>query len=196
MWPVWPLQRMKRYSTWLYTAAFLLLAIWLVWLWYGKQPTAPQNWSPAKPAHQVGVMPKVDHAPPPKIKVLPKQQASKKLGLPAEVADDPDTEIIDTAEVPPAPDGATTVTTINMQTGEARTIVKANPRPLFAFMRTGAAGIRYGISSNGGQQAALFVRQDVLRVGNVYLAGTAEARTEPIKGTSEAYGALEVSYRW
>lgn len=141
-------------------------------------------------------MPKIDHAPPPKIKVLPKQQASKKLGLPADVANDPDTEIIDTAEIPPAPDGATTVTTINMQTGEARTIVKANPRPVFAFLRTGAAGIRYGINSTGDQQAALFVRQDVMRVGNIYLAATAEGKTTPTKGTSEAYGALEVSYRW
>lgn len=187
---------MKRYSTLIYAAAFLLLALWLVWLWYGKRPTSPQDWSPAAPAHQVGGIPKVDHAPPPKIKVLPKQQASKKLGLPAEITEDPATEIIDTAEVPPAPDGATTVTTINMQTGEAKTIVKANPRPMFAFMRTGAAGIRYGISSTGDQQAALFVRQDVLRIDNVHLAATAEGRTTPTKGTSEAYGAVEVSYRW
>ena len=142
-------------------------------------------------------MPKVDHYAPPKIKVLPKKQAAKKLGLPATITDDPDTEIIDTAEIPPAPDGATTVTTINMQTGEAHTVVKANPRPLFAFLRTGAAGIRYGISSTGQQQAVLFVRQDVLRVGNVYLAATAEARTAAkAVQSAEAFGAVEVAYRW
>lgn len=190
------LQRMKKYRSQLYTAAFLLLALWLAWLWYGKQPTSPQDWSPAKPAHQASSIPRLDHTPPPKIKVLPKKHAVKKLDLPAEIADDPNTEIIDTAEIPPSPDGATTVTTINMQTGEAKTIVKANPRPMFAFMRTGSAGIRYGISSTGYQQAALFVRQDVLRVGNIHLAATAEGRTTPTKGTSEAYGAVEVSYRW
>ena len=187
---------MKNYSAWIYTAAFLLLTLWLVWLWYGKQPAAPQDWAPAAPAHQVGALPKIDHAPPARMQVLPKQQAAKKLKLPAAVADDPDTEIIDTAEVPPAPDGATTVTTINMQTGEAKTIVKANPRPLFAFLRTGAAGIRYGIDTRGEQQAALFVRQDVLRVGGVHLGLTAEARTNPARGTSEALGAVEASYRW
>lgn len=191
-----PLQRMKRYSTWLYTAAFVLLAVWLVWLWYGKQPTAPQEWQQAAPARQVGGMPKVDRTAPPKIQVLPKQQAVKKLGLPAGVADDPDTEIIDAATVPPAPDGATTVTTINMQTGEATTIIKANPRPLVAFLRTGAAGIRYGIDTRGEQQAALFVRQDVLRVGAMHLGLTAEARTNPARGTSDAFGGVEVSYRW
>lgn len=187
---------MEKYRTWIYTAVFSLLALWLVCLWYGKQPTLPQDWSPAAPAHQVGGMPKVDHPAPAKIRVLPKQQAGKKLALPAAVADDDNQQIIDTADIPPAPDGASTVTIINMQTGEAKTIVKATPRPLFAFLRTGAAGIRYGISSNGDQQAAIFVRQDVLRVGNIYLAATAEGRTVPTKGTSEAYGAVEVSYRW
>lgn len=187
---------MKKPRAWIFTAVFSLLALWMGWLWHGKQPTAPQDWSPAAPAHQVGVLPKVDHPAPPKIKVLPKKAAAKKLGLPSAVTDDPDTEIIDTAEIPQAPDGATTVTTINMQTGEAKTIVKATPRPLFAFLRTGAAGIRYGISSNGDQQAAIFVRQDVLRVANIYLAGTIEGRTVSTKGTSEAYGAVEVSYRW
>lgn len=186
---------MQKYKKWIFVAVFSLLTLWLVWLWYGKQPTAPQDWSPAKPAHQVSGMPKVEHPSPAKIKVLPKKQAAKKLGLPAAVTDDDNQQIIDTATIPPAPDGATTVTTINMQTGEATTIVKANPRPLFAFLRSGAAGIRYGITSAGQQQAALFVRQDLLRVGNIHLAATAEARTAADR-QAEAYGAVEVSYRW
>lgn len=186
---------MEKYRTWFFTAVFSLLALWMVWLWYGKQPTLPQDWSPAAPAHQVGGIPKVDHPAPAKIKVLPKKAAAKKLALPAAVADDDNQQIIDTATIPPAPDGATTVTTINMQTGEATTSFKANPRPLFAYLRTGAAGIRYGITSAGQQQAALFVRQDLLRVGNIHLAATAEARTAADR-QAEAYGAVEVSYRW
>lgn len=81
-------------------------------------------------------------------------------------------------------------------TGDSTTLVKAKPAPLFAFLRTGAVGMRYGIASSGDQQAALFVRQDVLRVANIHLSLTAEARTVPTRGTSEAFGAVEVSYRW
>lgn len=183
----------EKYRTWLLLAAFLVLAAWLVWLWYGEHPTAPEGYQVAKPAIDT---PKVDHEAPKKIKVLPKATASKKLGLPADVVDDDQQEIIDTADIPPAPNGATTVTTMNMETGEAKTLVKIKPAPLFAFLRTGAVGARYGIASSGDQQAALFVRQDVFRVGSIHLSATAEARTIPTKGTSEAFGGVEVSHRW
>lgn len=187
---------MEKYRTWIITAAGLLLAIWLGWLWYGKQATVPQDWQQAPEAPQVAGIPKVDHPSPKKIRVIPKLAASAALDLPQGVAQDDNQQVIATADIAPAPDGATAVTIMDTVTGESKTLVKAKPRPLFAFQRSGAAGIRYGIDTNGQQQAALFVRQDVLRVANVYLAATAEARTVPTKGTSEAYGAVEVSYRW
>lgn len=187
---------MNKYGTWIVVVAATLLAIWLGWLWYGKQPAAPQEWQQAPPARQVAGVPKVDHPAPKKIRVIPKKAASAALDLPQDVAQDDNQQVIATADIAPAPDGATAVTIMDATTGESKVLVKAKPRPLFAFLRSGAAGIRYGIDSRGDQQAALFVRQDVLRVANVYLAATAEARTVPTKGTSEAYGAVEVSYRW
>ena len=187
---------MRNYKIWFLAAAFSVLALWLVWLWYGKQPTAPENWHPAPAAPPVAGIPKTDHAAPKKIRVIPKAKASKALGLPQDIAQDDGKQVISTADIGPAPDGATAVTIMDTTTGESTTLVKFKPRPLVAFQRGGAAGIRYGIDSRGNQQAALFVRQDVLRVANVYLAATAEARTAPVKGTSEAYGAVEVSYRW
>lgn len=187
---------MNRYSTWIVVVAATLLAIWLGWLWYGKQPAAPQEWQQAPPARQVAGIPKVDHPAPKMIRVIPKQAASKALDLPQDVAQDDNQQVIATADIAPAPDGATAVTVINTETGESTILVKAKPRPLFAFLRSGAAGVRYGVDSKGDQQAALFVRQDVLRVGNVHLGLTAEARTSPAKGSAEAYGAVEVSYRW
>lgn len=173
----------------------ILLMVWLGWLWYGNQPVVPKDWAQTAPAHQVGGMPKIDHPAPPTVKVLPKKQAGKKLQLPSDIQDDDNQQIIDTAEIPSAPDGATTTTVMDMQTGQSKTLVKINPRPLFKFLRSGAAGVRYGITTNGQQQIDLFVRQDVLRVGNVYLAATAEARTSATS-QAEAYVAVEVSYRW
>lgn len=172
------------------------LVIWLLWLWYGKQSVAPQNWQQAPPAPQVAGIPKVDHPAPKKIKVIPKRAASKALDLPQDIAQDDNQQVIATANIAPAPDGATAVTIMNTETGNSTILIKAKPRPLFAFLRSGAVGLRYGIASSGDQQAVLFVRQDVLRVANIHLSATAEARTVPAKGTSEALGALEVSYRW
>ena len=186
----------QNYVKWFLAAAFSILALWLVWLWYGKQPTAPVNWQTAPPAPQVAGITNVSHAAPKKIRVIPKAAASKALDLPQHIAQDDGKQVISTADIGPAPDGATAVTIMDTTTGESTTLIKAKPRPLFAFQRGGAAGIRYGIDSKGSQQAALFARQDVLRVANVYLSATAEARTVPTKGTSEAYGAIEVSYRW
>lgn len=185
-----------RSRPWILAAALTLLALWSLWLWYGKQPTAPQNWQQAPAAPKVAGIPKVSHPAPKQIKVIPKAIAVKALDLPQEVAGDDNQQVIATADIAPAPDGATAVTVMDTATGESKVLVKAKPRPLFAFQRSGAAGIRYGIDTNGQQQAAVFVRQDVLRVGNLFVAATAEARTVPTKGTSEAYGALEVSYRW
>jgi len=176
--------------------ACIVLAGWLLWLWYGNRATLPLNYQHAPPANQVAGLQYKDHTPPPKIRVLPKKQASKKLDLPQEIAQDDKKQIISTANIAPAPDGATTVTIMDTVTGEATTIVKANPRPLFAFLRSGAAGVRYGIDTEGGQQAALFARQDVLRVGEIYLSGTAEARHHGKTGKSEGLVALEASYRW
>lgn len=183
----------EKYRSWLLLAAFLLLVVWLVWLWYGKQPATPGGYQAAKPAIDT---PKVEHEAPKKIKVLPKAQASKKLGLPTDVASDDNQQIIDTADIPPAPHGATTVTTMDMKTGEANTLVKVKPAPLFSFLRAGAVGVRYGITSSGDQQASVFARQDILRIGTIHLSAVAEARTMPTKGTSEAFGGAEVSHRW
>lgn len=187
---------MDKYLTGILLAAGALLTVWLGWLWYGKQPVLPQQWQQAPPAPQVAAVPKIDHPAPKKIRVIPKATAGEALGLPQDIKQDDTKQVISTADIGPAPDGATTVTVMDTVTGESTTLVRAKPRPLFAFQRSGAAGIRYGIDSRGEQQAALFVRQDVLRVGDVYLGVTAEARTVPTRGTSEALGAVEVSYRW
>lgn len=190
-------EKLKQPRTWLLLAAFLLLAAWLVWLWYGKRDALPtKSYQAAPPAPAVAGVSTVDHPAPPVIKVIPKAVASKKLDLPADVAGNDNKQVISTADIAPAPYGATTVTVMDNTTGDSTTLVKAKPKAVFAFLRTGAVGVRYGIASSGDQQAALFVRQDVVRVANIHLSVTVEARTVPTKGTSEAFGAAEISYRW
>jgi len=53
-----------------------------------------------------------------------------------------------------------------------------------------------GISSKGEQQAVVFARQDVLRVTELHLSLTAEARAIPTSGKSEAFAGIEIGYRW
>ena len=187
---------MNTVMKWVIVFACTVLSGWLLWLWYGNRPALPKNYQQAPPAKQVAGMTYEDHTPPPKLKVLPKKQANKKLGLPQEIAQDDKKQIISTADIAPAPDGATTVTIMDTTTGEATTIVKANPRPLLAFLKSGAAGVRYGIDMDGSQPVAVFVRQDVLRIGEIHLSGTAEARRNGKTGKSEGLIALEASYRW
>jgi len=177
-------------------ATLVILAAWWLWLWYGNKPKLPQQWQEAPPAQQVAGMAKVDHKAPPKVKVLPKKTASAKLNLPTDVAQDDQQQILATADIAPAPDGATAVAVMDMATGDSRILIKAKPRPLISFLRSGAAGVRYGISSQGEQQAAVFVRQDVLRLTEVHLSLTAEARAIPTSGRSEAFAGVEIGYRW
>lgn len=187
---------MNTVMKWVLIFACTVLAGWLIWLWYGNKPTLSTEYKAAPAAAQVSGMQKEDHAPPPKIRVLPKAAASKKLGLPQEIAQDDNKQIISTANIAPAPDGATTVTVMDTTTGEATTIVKANPRPLFSFLRSGAAGVRYGIDTAGGQQVAIFARQDVFRVGEIHVSGTIEARHHKKTDKAVGFAGLEVSYRW
>ena len=186
----------QRPTTYIFAAAALVLASWFLWLRYGGRHEQPKTWTAAPPAQKVDSVPKVDHHAPPKIKVVPKKIAGKQLDLPPEITSDSTKQIIATADVAKAPHGATVVAVMDTATGDSQILVKANPRPFFEFLRTGSAGVRYGIDTNGHQQAAVFIRQDVLRIANVHLAATAEARTVPSRGTSEGIVSAELSYRW
>lgn len=186
----------QKYKSWLFLAAALFIALWLSWLWYGKQQSAPETYQVAAPAKAVAGMIKEEVTGPAKIKVLPKKQASKKLDLPEDVTNDDNQQVIDTADIPVLPNGGTSVTIQNTATGDSKTLIKANPAPLFAFLRTGAVGGRFGITNTGDQQATLFVRQDVARVATVHLSATVEARTTLKSRASEGLVGVEISHRW
>jgi hypothetical protein len=166
-------------------AAVALLGFWGLWRWFAVEPPLTRaGFLEARPATAA---PRQD-VPIRSIRALNKPLVAKKLDLPAAVADDPSQLVLAAVTVPASKGGATAVAILDTATGETRTLVREKPRPLLGFEKGGAAGIRYGVS-NDGPTAVLFVRQDVARVGNVYLSGYAEAGRD-------ARAMVELSYRW
>lgn len=163
---------------------------WGLWLWYGPRPPMTQTtYAEAKPAAVTAK----DDVPVERVRTLKKAAVAGKLDLPKSVVDDPRQVVLDAVTVPPSKGGATAVAVLDTATGDTRTLIREKPPPLFSFERGGEAGIRYGISSDG-PAAALFVRQDVARVGKVYFSGYAEAQASG--GRAEAKAMVEVTYRW
>jgi len=101
-------------------AALVILVAWWLWLWYGNKSKLPQQWQEAPATKQVTGMAKIHHEAPPKIRVLPKKAANTKLNLPTDVAQDDQQQIIATADIAPAPDGATAVAIMDMTTGDSK----------------------------------------------------------------------------
>lgn len=178
-------------------AGVLLLAGgYLLWCWYAPAPAVTTaGFVPGQPAHEVAKVPTVPVKVDVPLQVVPKPVASGKLKLPPAVAGDAGKQVVSTAEVPPTRGGATTVTVLDTRTGAFDTLVREKARPLFGFERGTEIGARYGVSTDGGQQAAVYVRRDLLRVGSVYLAGYGEAKFDTL-GDSEARAMIDVSMRW
>lgn len=172
----------------------LAVIVALIWAYKAFWPeTKPQGYQTAPPAAGMATASTHEVYIKPSVKAIDKKQAARKMDLPSTVIDNPDVEIISTATIKPSEGGSTTATTVNTQTGAVETIVKENPRPLFGFGGKTEIGIRAGISTRG-QQGALYVRQDVLRIGGIHLAGYGEINGGT--GNAEAKGMIDLSYRF
>jgi hypothetical protein len=174
----------------LIVAALVTLTAWGLWLWYAPKPqTSKTTFTEATPATTADK----EEVQIKSIKALKKSVVAKKLDLPKSIAEDPKQVILDAVTVPPTRGGATAVAVLDTDTGETRTMIRAKPPPLFSLERGGEAGIRYGLSTDG-TAAAMFVRQDIARVGNVYASGYAEASA--VGGRGEGRAMLQITYRW
>jgi hypothetical protein len=171
--------------------ACLFLGIWLLWRWYAPDPLPDRGgFVPATTEKTVDSVPKID-VPTTSVKAIPKtSKPVKKLGLPPEIVKDDKVVILDVVEIPDCQNGATAVVTLDTDSGQPKTYVKPKPRPLFALEKGGEVGVRYGVGS-GGEVGTVFVRQDLLRVGSLYLAAYGEVTTDP-----EIVAGLQASYRW
>ena len=182
-----------------YILAAILVALlaWFLWSWYGGRPEITvAGYTSAKVPAAIAPLPK---------KVITgkaevykdKKKAMKKLGMKEEDSTDENEDLGTAAEIPATPAGATAVVFLNHSTGKFRTVVKAKPIPLFSLEKGTEIGIRYGLTTSGGQAAALFIRQDFARLGKAYLSeyGEVNAVAGPDPRT-EAKAMIEISGRF
>lgn len=142
-----------------------------------KPTPAPMQIAP--PATALAGLEKQPLPQPVVVRAYPKAQAVKRLHLPPEVGNDPNQQVISSAELKPSRGGYVTATVLDTATGEAVTRVTEKPRPLFELGGQTEVGLRYGITTRGGQQGTLYARQDLVRVGLVSVSGYVEAAAGP-----------------
>lgn len=183
---------MPKWRMYLYGAVALISAGYLAWSIWSTRPQSPAaGFVPAKPAVISAKIP----GPTLQVKIIPKAAVKKKF--PQAHVDGPGVEVIDTAIVPPAPDGAVTITTID-QTGEARTEIQLKQAPWFALQRRNYLGIGYELHLNGEQNIKLYYKRDLVRIKNLYLQGEAEIKI-PVnytRGEIEGYAGGNAEYRF
>lgn len=165
----------------------LLAVIYLIWSFWPRQQIPAGVMVQAKPAVK---QEKISVAAPQTIKVIEKQTIYKYLPS-AQIA--PSEQVIDTAIIPTAPNGAITITTIDQQTGEARTQYELKKTPLFALERGNELGVAYGIATSGNQTACAHYRRDIFRVKNIHVSGQLEVSTE---SGAETKGKALIQANW
>lgn len=176
----------------LYGFAAVISAGYLAWSLWGLQPqTAASGFVAAKPAILSAKVP----GPTIQVKVVPKSVVKKKF--PQAHIEGEGTEVIDTTIIPPAPDGATTITTIDPD-GEARTEIMINQAPWFALQRKNYLGAGYELHLNGEQKIKLYYKRDLARVKDLYLQAEAQIKipTNFIRSDIEGYAGGNVEYRF
>lgn len=184
------LQQIPKWRLYLYVAVTLLVTIYIGWSAWGERPqNSAQGFVAAKPAIPEAKVP----GPTVQVKVVPKTAVKRKFPE-AHISDKE--EVIDTAKVPAAPNGATTITTIDTDTGEAHTEVKINEAPWLALERNNYLGAGYEIGTDG-TKIPIYYKRDILRIKNVHLQAEVGGKValDP-RGKSEAHGTALMEYRW
>ncbi len=121
-------------------------------------------------------------------------EVKQKLGLPDIVVQAKDEQVISTARVPDTGRPHTVTTTINTETGEAQSFVRADPLPWVALERRGefslGAGYKHTDRGTNTVGRAAF-RHDFLQVKALHLGVEASVDTD-----RDAYVGARVAYRW
>jgi hypothetical protein len=174
----------------------LFLLAYVVWCRWPRVPSgSASGYHQAQPAKAVVGLAKTT-MPAARVQVYPKKEALKRLNVPSGDIDD-DEQVIDSADIPAAPDGATTVTFFNISTGKSRTLYVEHERPLLSFEKGTELGMRYGLGSSGSQTAAVYARRDLARAGSFYLSGYGEASAQIVADPHpEAKIMIDISRRW
>ncbi len=117
-----------------------------------------------------------------------------KLKLPADALANPAEHVTAATRVPSSDRPQTVTTTINTDTGESRSFVKADPYPWFAWEPRGEVRLAIGYKHHDGRL------QQVTRLGVGYDVVRVKALTVGVVGSIDSDGAtfagIGLAYRW
>ena len=189
------LSKLPTWRRYLYGGILLAVLIYLAWSKWWPRPQLPvAGFVAAKPAVSAkkvdGPLLKVP------LRIVPKESVKRKF--PEAHIDDPKDEVIDTADIDPAPNGAITITTVDTQTGEAKTEVKMKEAPWFALERQNYLGLRYELHTDGSQKVKIYLKRDLFRIKDAHAQAEAQLRA-PINGSGgqvEGYVGGNAEYRF
>ena len=126
------------------------------------------------------------------LKVVPK--AAVRKALPSLVIPEGD-EVIDTADIPPMPNGVKAVTFMDVSTGEATTQYTPKPAPWFALEDRNTVGAGYEASTEG-SRVPIYYRRDILRVKDLHLVGEVGGKIPVGAGKVEGHAGAYAEWRF
>ena len=177
---------MPRWRLIVYTLLILFGIIYLVWSYLHRGQT--QNTAVFQPMKPAVSTPKVS-GPTVQLQVIPDVKLPGYTLPPGHV-------VIDTAKVPPSPNGGTTVTQVDPQSGASSTEFKPDPAPWFVFENNNTAGLTAEIGTSGARAAAYYKR-DILRIKDVHLVTQITAKIPIDSGSKPEFAAAAgLEYRW
>lgn len=154
----------------------LFFSVWFLWNHYKPAPNTTQgNWNAPPPAVSI---PEVVKAGPRKVVTLDKPQVSNKMNLPSVIKDDPQVDILATADVRTKDSRVAAVAYMNMSTGRTTIIAKEIPKPFLRFENTRELGVRYGYDHKLSQIGDVHGRWQFLGVGPAKLGLYGEINTK------------------
>lgn len=171
-----------------------LAACSLAWKVFFYKAPVTGVFAPAKPADGMSDVPTHTTKPVP-LQAYDKAKAIKVMGIPEIMLSDPKLELVATSKTSKDRQGyITTSAAITDTTTGKTTIIEKKERSLFSFGGATELGLRAGIGT-AGQTGGVYARQDLARVGNVYLAGYGEAAMS-VTRPAEAKAMVDISWRW
>lgn len=166
----------------------------VIWNHFKPAPLPEAQWSKTEPAKGAEGVKTVYVQGPERIVTVEKEKIVEKLKLPDEIKNNPDQQVIATAEVPAHKAPTDVVATLNTKTGEGSIIARPRKPAFFEFVNDKEIGARYGISTQG-TAADIYGRWDFVRVGPATIGAYGElGLTE--RGKSQAKAQISVSYKF
>lgn len=126
------------------------------------------------------------------LRVVPKQAAKKAL---PSITIPEGSEVIDTADIPAAPDGVQVITFLNLSSGEATTRYAPKPAPWFALESRNTLGAGYEAGTEG-TRVPIYYRRDLMRVKDLHLVGELGAKIPLGDGRGEGHAAGYIEWRF